>query len=667
MELKHIKQTILCVICLLSIFVINSTSVFAQDQQISIVIDRIITTDFPNIDIWFSLYENTGLSITGVGSSDFSVMEDQTQILDFEYFETFDKETPLSIALLVDTSGSMVEGEERSLDEVVSAAKVFVNNLEPDDSIGVISFSEVVNVEQELTIEKTIVINALDNLNDGANSSLYDAVFEGVELLKHSEKKKAIILITDGIDSQTSNHSMEEVIHYAAECHIPIYSIGFGKSLLSEGVVIKESTMDEMADSTGGFAQIYPDSSSIGSALDTVYQMIRRISHISYESSLPADNSQHQLSIQFEFSGNSYSEAGNFIPNPISLSIEAPHQDELLSIDTPITVKASSSSRIDYVQIFIDDEDYQTLYYPTRDENIYEITWNLIDVEPGEHRINIEVVDVIGNIKEANVSVSVREPIQVQIINPIENETLYVQPKIEVNINSILEIASGTMFLNGEEVTTFTSSSFEQLWPQEAFERGVYEISVEVTDIEGHVGIEEIEVRVGDAPIGSEIDEEASPLSGKTLLFIFGGGGLFLAFLLILLPNLLMKKDQKGNDKEKPKPSPSHKSQRISEISGQYILKEISGINPGREWPLIKNEIRLGRNKNDNDIPLKGLNASRRMGLLRKTESTFILHLLNPHNPMIINNQPLTQQVLLNPGDEIKMGESIFKFLLKGE
>jgi len=91
-------------------------------------------------------------------------------------------------------------------------------------------------------------------------------------------------------------------------------------------------------------------------------------------------------------------------------------------------------------------------------------------------------------------------------------------------------------------------------------------------------------------------------------------------------------------------------------------LIEREGFEPGHVWQLKGSEIRLGRKRDENDIMLKGLSASRFHAVINLTPNGATLKSLNPENPAYVNGQPIIEELLLRNGDVIKAGESEFLF-----
>lgn len=663
-------------------------NVFAQEQEISIQIENIITTEFPRVEAHLSLFDLNRVQLSGIGRDNIAIYENDVLIEAFDFFQEINFDQPLAISLLIDTTGSMAVGSPSPLENVVSAAKNFVMGLQPHDSVGVISFSEEVTIEQTLTTEKAYVINALENLVGMGNTSLYDAIYQGVEMVNNSEKKSVVILITDGIESGTSDKSFQEVIDFAALWKVPVYSIGFGSTIISPGGdVAIGSRLDEISSKTGGFDQIFQDSNNIDQAFNTINQYLRKIYSISYTSDLPESNLEHNLKISLSLLGNVYEASVDFIPNPIDLDIVSPSINSLLSIEMPISARVDSMSKISVVQFLLNDVEIGTLDEPTEGGNIFQLDLDLASYDPGDYEVGVVVTDVSGNKKQASIPVSIREPIKIDFTNPTDGQQLLTVPDIEVMIDSVLEIDSATLYLNDNELATFTESTFTQKWPAHAIERGIYRLTLDVTDNNGNRQYEEITIRIGNPPVESELFSDTGVLESENtsfltfLLLAFGGGAIFLALLLIVIPVFTRKgklgkssgKQQKKGNIKKAVGQQSQENQistpqalvESQDLGKGLRLQEISGLAPGNTWVLTEGETRFGRKKDDNDIQLKGANASRRMAIIRRVGQDYLLHSLHPENPVFINNQPVAQQMILNQGDQVRMGESLFTVIGK--
>ena len=74
--------------------------------------------------------------------------------------------------------------------------------------------------------------------------------------------RKAVVVVTDGIDEGSVNHQLAGVIEKANESGVPVFTIGLGNVYIS--------ALQNLADETGGQYFLAPDSTD----LESIYQSI---------------------------------------------------------------------------------------------------------------------------------------------------------------------------------------------------------------------------------------------------------------------------------------------------------------------------------------------------------------------------------------------------------
>jgi len=629
----------------------STTSVFAQ-QGINLVFDTVVTSAFPNVDAYLSINDENGLPLRGITQDDVQVFEEGIEITDFTIANIQNIQSALSICLLIDTSGSMAYGTPAPLDDAVQAAVDFIGKLRPADEVGVISFNSEVVVKQPLTTEKDIVSDVLYQLVPEGDTALYEAIYQGVGLLQNSVNKKVIILITDGVDSSNSEHGLDEAIQEAKSWHIPIFTIGIGN--------VNQSEMEKIVSQTGGYSQIQADSSTLMASFNAILQILREQYVISYVSNLPADSEFHTLEVNLNYQGEIIKSETTFTPEPISVQILEPQAGVELSIESKIVAQIEGPANIAQVSIFIDDEELAALSYAP-----YEVVWDLRDVEPGTHIISISVLDVLGNKNQETLEVGVRKPIIIEFEQPQSEAVIITSPTITLFVDSVLAIESVAVNIGGETWEVFSTPPYEKQWPVYNVQDGEYTLQAVARDIQGNTATAEIKVYVGESvkppaagithtsgeitvsdPSGGNGTVSGGVGSGLWILIV---GGSFALFMAILIPSILRNR---------------RKASKISSIGadhgGSLVLVEAQGLNPGVSWPLDKAEIRLGRKRDENDIPLMGLAVSRKMAVIQKIEGQHIIFSVNPQNPIMVNGKLVQQQKVIQPGDTIVMGENTF-------
>jgi Ca-activated chloride channel homolog len=166
--------------------------------------------------------EPNGSYLTDLQKQDFRLYMDGQQ-RPIEFFRQ-DLNTPVSIGILVDTSGSM----EPKLPQARAAIMEFLRNLNDRDDLFLIAFSGKPFKLQDFTEDHSLIASRLGLLHAYGSTSLYDAVVTGMVMLQRGRyDKRALLVITDGMDN-TSSHSLDDVVALARRQGVLIYSIGIG-------------------------------------------------------------------------------------------------------------------------------------------------------------------------------------------------------------------------------------------------------------------------------------------------------------------------------------------------------------------------------------------------------------------------------------------------------
>ncbi len=205
-----------------------------------------IRTEVALVNVVLSAMDRQGQFVDGLKAEDFEVFEDGKR-QKIEYFSDLSRENqmPLTIALLIDTSSS-VKGK---LDlEKRTAEQFFRDVLRKNRDLAlIIQFDSEVNLVQDFTQDQERLIRALDGIQAGNSTSLYDAVYLAAEeRLKTETGRKVIVVITDG-DDTSSKLPKEEAIKSAQQIDALIYGIGVRGEYGANFSVLKK-----FADQTGG-------------------------------------------------------------------------------------------------------------------------------------------------------------------------------------------------------------------------------------------------------------------------------------------------------------------------------------------------------------------------------------------------------------------------------
>ena len=137
------------------------------------------------------------------------------------------EDTPLTIGLIIDASGSM----GTKMDDVVSASVAFARLSNPQDELFAIRFNDdvqhVIRDRQFLLAEDLGALHAaLRSMRPDGRTALYDAMVAGIDYLARGTRgRKALVVISDGGDN-ASEATRERVLARARETNAAIYTVG---------------------------------------------------------------------------------------------------------------------------------------------------------------------------------------------------------------------------------------------------------------------------------------------------------------------------------------------------------------------------------------------------------------------------------------------------------
>lgn len=173
------------------------------------------------VTIPVSVMERDGRYVPNLRKEDFRLWEDGVE-QQIAFFATVDK--PFSVVLMLDTSSST----RFKLDEIQDAAITFVNQLQPDDRVMVVTFDDKIRVLADFTSDRRRLRDAILQTRTGSGTKLYDAVDMVInQKLGREQGKKAIVLFTDGVDTTSRHGSYESTIRDAEELDGLIFPVQF--------------------------------------------------------------------------------------------------------------------------------------------------------------------------------------------------------------------------------------------------------------------------------------------------------------------------------------------------------------------------------------------------------------------------------------------------------
>jgi len=207
--------------------------------------DDVIKVDSSLVVLNAAVLDANGQSVEGLKQSQFHVFEDGAE-QPISLFQA--EETPFAAVILLDTSGSM----ETRISLARSAAIKFLEGLRPGDSAAIYTFDSKLNQLQDFSNSSDITEHIFDIKAYGM-TVLNDAIYEAAATLsKRSEKRKAIIVLSDGEDT-SSKRSADKALKAALAVDATIYTVDM--SSIDDGNKRRQQNigvLKNFAEKTGG-------------------------------------------------------------------------------------------------------------------------------------------------------------------------------------------------------------------------------------------------------------------------------------------------------------------------------------------------------------------------------------------------------------------------------
>lgn len=230
-----------------------------------------------------SVIDEHGHTVDDLKQGDFRVWEDGVpQTVN----SVVHQDTPVSIGILVDNSGSM--RDKRS--PVNTAAYKLLKASNPQDAAFIVNFSEHAYLDQGFTSDLVSLNRGLTRSDSHGTTAMYDALAASAdELVKHAkERKQALLIITDGADN-ASRLTLTQAIRRVQNLGGPVvYTIGLLFDVEPDEAERARTALEALSKETGGIAYFPRSVDDLDAIAAEVAHDIRNQYVVDYRSTKPA-------------------------------------------------------------------------------------------------------------------------------------------------------------------------------------------------------------------------------------------------------------------------------------------------------------------------------------------------------------------------------------------
>jgi VWFA-related protein len=196
------------------------------------------------VTIQASVRDARGRVVSGLTTPDFEV-RDNGQVRPILSLRS-DRQSPLSLAILVDMSGSMQISSKIAMAR--QAYDTVLTQLHQGDEVALFTFDASLHERRAFTRDLATLKDALSDFEPFGTTSLYDATAASARrLAARSATNKAIIVLTDGIDTSSTMRA-REVSGLASSIDVPVFVVATVPSL-DQRVMLEASERSTPSDS----------------------------------------------------------------------------------------------------------------------------------------------------------------------------------------------------------------------------------------------------------------------------------------------------------------------------------------------------------------------------------------------------------------------------------
>jgi Ca-activated chloride channel family protein len=227
------------------------------------------------VNVAVTVEDAHGRPIDGLTARDFVVAEDgrpQKLELCARMEEGGSRATSLDVALLVDTSDSMLETLRRSQEVAVR----FLTSLPNAQEIIVVFFDQTQRLERFDREHPEALFERIRTLPEGGNTAVRDAIAFSLRALSKSNGRSALVLLTDGIDTVSTTEPV--VLDKAVQSHaVTIYPVAYPASPNGDGPDPRQAVKElgRLAEVTGGRLFKLPNEAALPRVLDEIVADLR--------------------------------------------------------------------------------------------------------------------------------------------------------------------------------------------------------------------------------------------------------------------------------------------------------------------------------------------------------------------------------------------------------
>jgi Ca-activated chloride channel family protein len=253
----------------------------------------LIRTSVSLVMVPVSITDDLHRPVVGLGQDNFQLFEGK-KAQEIKNFSSED--TPVSVGILVDTSGSMSYKLERARD----AVRQFCDTANPQDEFFLITFADTPQLITDFTPSAEHIENDLLTSRSKGQTSLLDAIYMGVRKMREARYgRKALLILSDGGDNH-SRYTEKDVKSALREADVMVFAVGtYERYVATQEELLGPALLQTVAGITGGQAFTITNAGELPAITRNIGTQLRHQYMLAYQPrAQERDGKWHKISVK---------------------------------------------------------------------------------------------------------------------------------------------------------------------------------------------------------------------------------------------------------------------------------------------------------------------------------------------------------------------------------
>jgi Ca-activated chloride channel homolog len=231
--------------------------------------------------------------VVGLDQENFQLFENK-KVQEIKHFSSED--APVSVGILLDTSGSMSYKLQRAREAVLQ----FCEEANPQDEFFLITFSDNPSLATDFTSRSEQIADDLLTVHSKGRTSLLDAIYMALGKMRNARyARKALLILSDGGDNH-SRYTEHDVNSAIKESDVTVYAVGTYEDYVgTREEMLGPELLDSIAEQSGGHSFTLTNFNDVPEITRAIGRQLRHQYMLAYTpQTAPHDGKWHKINVK---------------------------------------------------------------------------------------------------------------------------------------------------------------------------------------------------------------------------------------------------------------------------------------------------------------------------------------------------------------------------------